>query len=434
VEGNNGEVKKNGKKEGDEKKITVLHLSWEYPPHKVGGLGTHVQNLSKAEVKANIQPIVLTCGFNGNCGISLEDGVLVYRVDADGIPAEDFFSWTLQMNILLQAASAEIFSKYKIDLIHAHDWLVTTTAVALKHIYRIPLVATIHALESGRYGGIKGDRQMMIHDLEGKLVFEAWRVICCSNFMKYSVVGTFCCPEDKVDVIPNGVNVSDFEFDYNKDEFKRKYAMPEEKIVLFVGRHVWEKGLDVLIGAIPMILEKHPEAKFVITGDGYLRGQCESLANQIAPQGKVLFTGYLPDKELKMLMKTADVMVIPSRYEPFGIVALEGLAAKTPIVVADTGGLGEIVRHEENGIKIWVDNSESLAWGVNYILDNPERAKQIVENGYKEVKEKYSWLSIAKQTRQVYERILAEYSRVNWKPRFNFWEKRNGVSELGIKE
>ncbi len=406
--------------ERDDRKITVLHISWEFPPFKVGGLGTHVYHLTRAQAKAGMEPIVLTCGFEGNYGKEEKDGVVVYRINADNIPAEDFFSWVLQMNMLLQIEAAGIFRENRVSIIHAHDWLSTTTAVALKHIYRVPLIATIHALESGRYGGIRGDRQVLIHDLEGKLVFEAWRVICCSNFMKYSVVSTFATPEDKIDVVPNGVETAEFDsLQFNEQEFKNRFALPHEKIVLFVGRHVWEKGLDILMGAVPMILEKHPEAKFVVTGDGYHRQHCESLAKQNVPEGKVLFTGYVDDDTLKKLMKIADVIVVPSRYEPFGIVALEAMAARTPVVVADTGGLSEIVEHEKTGIKVWVENSESLAWGVKYVLDenNREKIMRMVENAYSTVKEKYSWDNAAKLTRKIYERVLKEYEKVTWKPR-----------------
>ena len=412
--------------EGTDGKITVLHLSWEYPPHKVGGLATHLQNLARNQVREGMNPIILTCGYNGNYGENQEDGVLVYRINADNIPAEDFFSWVLQMNLLLQVKAAEVFQNHKIDIIHAHDWLVTTSAVALKHIYRVPLVSTIHALESGRYGGIRGDRQVLIHDLESKLTFESWRVICCSNFMKYSVMGAFHTPGDKIDVIHNGVDVRDFELEFDHAEFKSRYALQDEKIVLFVGRHVWEKGLDILIGAVPFILEKHPEAKFVITGNGYLREKCEKLAKQIAPEGKVLFTGYVDDETLKKLMIAADTVVVPSRYEPFGIVALEAMASRTPVVVADTGGLAEIVEHERNGIKVWVDHSESLAWGVNRVLDNGAAVEKLVERGHKDVSEKYTWSSAAKKTAEVYRRVMEEYSRISWKPRPEIF----GMSEV----
>ncbi len=403
--------------EGDDGKITVLHLSWEYPPHKVGGLATHLQNLAREQVKEGVTPIVLTCGYEGNYGVKEEEGVIVYRINADHIPAEDFFSWVLQMNLLLQVKAAEIFQNHKVDIIHAHDWLVTTTAVALKHIYRIPLISTIHALESGRYGGIRGDRQVLINDLESKLTFESWRVICCSNFMKYSLIGAFHVPEDKIDVIPNGVNVEDFNIEFDKNEFKSKFALPEEKIILFVGRHVWEKGLDILMGAIPFILGKHPEAKFVVTGDGYLRGKCEEIAREKAPEGKVLFTGYVDDDTLKKLMIISDVIVIPSRYEPFGIVALEAMAARTPAVVADTGGLAEIVKHEKNGIKVWVDHSESLAWGVNYVLDGKDKISKIVDEGYRTARDIYTWQATARKTISTYKRVLSEYSKITWKPR-----------------
>ena len=353
--------------------MKILHLTWEYPPHKIGGLATHVEALAKAQTKIGLEPIVITCGFNDNYGFEEKDGVKIYRFDADNIPAEDFPSWTLQMNTLLTNMAAEVLNKYEdIVLIHAHDWLVSTAAITLKHFYRKPLIVTIHSMEVGRRGGIYDDRQKLIHDLEGRLVFESWKTICCSNYMKNSVCSTFSTPWDKVDVIENGVEIKTIDSNVDLSEIKSRYALPHERIVFFVGRHVWEKGLDVLMGAIPVILEKYPDVKFVIAGKGYSTDSCKEIAHNLGVAHKVTFTGFIEDEIANAIFKISDVVAVPSRYEPFGIVALEAMALDTPVVVSDTGGLSEIIDHDKDGLKVWSNNSESLAWGLNRILGDKE--------------------------------------------------------------
>ncbi len=398
--------------------MKILHLTSEYPPHKVGGLGTHVDDLTRAQVKAGIEPIVIACAFSGSQGYENIDGVHVFRFDADNIPAEDFPSWALQMNVLMQNQASKVIEEFKdISLIHAHDWLVATAAIGLKHIYRIPLLSTIHSLEEGRRGGIYEDRQELIRDIERKMVYESWRVITCSNFMKQSVCSSFYTPWDKIDVIPNGVNMSKYDFNYDRyAEIRNKFALPYEKIVFFVGRHVWEKGVDVLVGAVGSVLKEVPEAKFVITGEGYMTEKCRDLTNQMGLGNKVLFTGYTDDDTLDALLHISDVVVIPSRYEPFGIVALEGMASRTPVVASDTGGLSEIIQHEVNGLKVWSGHSESLAIGISRVLKDNGLKENIVTNAYNTVKSTYNWQNIANMTKSTYERIIDEYNKADWKP------------------
>ncbi len=398
--------------------MKVLHLTSEYPPHKIGGLGTHVEELTRAEAKAGIEPVVVTCAFGGHSSYEAKDGVHIFRFDADNIPAEDFPSWALQMNILMQNEASKVIEQFKdIALVHAHDWLAATAAINVKHIYRLPLITTIHSLEIGRRNGIYEDRQELIHDIERKLVYESWRVITCSNFMKQSVCSIFFTPWDKIDVIPNGVHAQKYNFDYARyDEMKKKFALPHEKIVFFVGRHVWEKGVDVLIGAVPSVIAEVRDVKFVISGEGYMTDKCKNLSAQMGVQDKVLFTGYTDDGTLNALMHISHAIAIPSRYEPFGIVALEGMASKTPVVVSDTGGLSEIVQHETTGLKVWAGHSESLAYGIKRALQDEGLRQYIIANAEKSVKDTYNWENIAGMTKKTYERIVGEYKTANWKP------------------
>ncbi len=183
--------------------------------------------------------------------------------------------------------------------------------------------------------------------------------------------------------------------------------------MLFVGRLVYEKGVHVLVNAAPKVLEK-TNAKFIIVGNGYMKDQLSTLANGMGLAHKVMFTGFLDDETLRKLQRCADVSVVPSLFEPFGIVALEAMAAKSPVVVSDTGGLSEIVNHDVDGVKVYTGNPESLAWGINRVLTDEAYANTIRTNAYRKVQEKYNWDKIAQQTKTMYENILAEYSKSFW--------------------
>ncbi len=396
--------------------MKILHLTWEYPPNKIGGLATHVESLAKAQAKDGITPIVVTCAYSGNHGFEEKDGVKIYRFDADNIPAEDFPSWALQMNTLMANQASEILNDNDdVAMIHAHDWLVSTAAITLKHIYRKPLIVTIHSMELGRRGGIYDDRQKLIHDLEGRLVFESWKTICCSHYMKDAICSAFGVSWDKVEVIPNGVCEEGLETTHDLNEVKAQYALPHEKIVFFVGRHVWEKGLDVLMGAVPEVLEKNPDAKFIIAGRGYTTDKCRQMAYDFGFADKVAFTGFIEDGVMNALYKVSDVVAVPSRYEPFGIVALEAMAAETPVVVADTGGLSEIIEQEKDGIKVWPNHSESLSWGINRVLLDTGLADYIRKNAKEKIKNMYTWSVVSKNTNELYGRISEEYKNADWK-------------------
>ncbi len=396
----------------------VLHLAWEFYPYKVGGLGTHIEYLAKAQAKSDEWvPYVITPGYGKFREFEDYEGVKVYRFDANGIVAEDFPSWALQMNEHMISFASDLIVNGGIEIIHAHDWLVSTAGVSLKHIFRLPLISTIHSLEKGRRNELHNDREFLINDLEARLAFESWYVIACSMFMKNSVSSVLSVPYDKIHYIPNGVIEENIDFDYNVE--KNKYALPDEKIVLFMGRHVWEKGLDVFADSIPKILEKHPYAKFVITGKGYMTDQVKAKVYEYGVSHKVLFTGFIDDDSLKRLIRVSDILVVPSRYEPFGIVALEGMINKVPVVVSDVGGLAEIISHEYNGMKAYVDNPDSVFYCVDRIFSDSMLRDNIVKNAYYEAKNKYSWNKIAKDTLNLYDKVLKENENNHvWKSRF----------------
>jgi glycosyltransferase involved in cell wall biosynthesis len=393
-----------------------MMLTWEFPPRIIGGISPHVYYLSKSLTKNAVKVYVVTCDFPGAPPHETLDGVEVYRVDSYKNPSPDFASWVYLMNMNMQKEAASIVRELGgVDIFHAHDWLVANAGIGLKHVFRRPLLATIHSTEYGRRNGIHSDYERMIHETEAWLTYEAWRVICCSNYMVSHVKWVFGLPEDKLVMIPNGVDAKEYEKSEDTDlnQFRQKFALPEERIVLFVGRLVYEKGIHILINAVPKVLEK-VNVKFVVVGNGYMQ---QSLSEHIKNMGfahKVMFTGFVDDKTLRNLQRCADVSVVPSLFEPFGIVALEAMAAKSPVVVSDTGGLSEIVEHEVTGIKVYPNNPDSLAWGITRVLLDENFANRLRENAYQKVVEKFNWDKISQQTKRVYENILNEYSKTFW--------------------
>jgi glycosyltransferase involved in cell wall biosynthesis len=302
-----------------------------------------------------------------------------------------------------------------VDVFHAHDWLVATAGIGLKHVFRRPLFATMHSTEIGRRNGIHSDYERMINETEAWLAYEAWKVICCSDYMVSHVRWAFGVSADKMMTIPNGVNV-DVYAKIKKNEltqFRSRFALPEEKIVLFVGRLVHEKGVHVLINAVPKVLEK-VNAKIIIVGNGYMKEQLSGIVRGMGITDKVMFTGFVDDETLRRLQTCADVSVVPSLFEPFGIVALEAMAARSPLVVSDAGGLAQIVDHDVDGVKVYAGNPDSLAWGITRILTDETYANRLRENAYKKIQERFNWDRIAQQTMGAYETVLNEYSKSSW--------------------
>jgi 1,4-alpha-glucan branching enzyme len=321
------------------------------------------------------------------------------------------------MNVNMQREAADLVRSLdgRVDIFHAHDWLVATAGIGLKHVFRRPFFATMHSTEIGRRNGLHSDYERMIHETEAWLTYEAWKVICCSDYMISHVQWAFGLPRDKLVMVPNGVCTEVYSSDekHEMEGFRNRFALPQEKIVLFVGRLVFEKGVQVLVNAIPKVLAK-TNAKVIIVGNGYMKDQLANVVHSMGLAHKVMFTGFIDDKTLRRLQKCADVSVVPSLFEPFGIVALEAMAAESPVVVSDTGGLSEIVDHEVDGVKVYPDSPDSLAWGITRVLSDGAFAERVRTNALKKVREKYNWDKIAQQTTGIYERILDDYSKSFW--------------------
>ena len=386
--------------------MRICMLTWEFPPRIVGGIARHCLALSKALAKLGHEVYVVTLEFPGAPLFEDINGIKVYRVLIElGHP--NFIIWTFLFNHFMEKKVADLSENIEFDIIHIHDWLTAKAGISSKHFLNKPLISTIHSTEEGRSRGLHNPDSFLIDGIEWWMTYEARQVIVCSNSVKWEVESHFSLPHDKVTVIPNGIEVSSFNLNINREEVKRRYGIkPNERIILFVGRLVPQKGVDTLIKAAPLIMQQHRDARILIAGDGWSRNYLEELARSMGLGDRIRFLGFISDWELEDLMVTADVLVVPSIYEPFGIVALEGMAAGTPVVATNIGGLSEIIEHDRTGVLVYPEDPGSIAWGINKVLSDPKYADWLVRNARRKVRKAYSWEAIAKRTVEVYEAAI----------------------------
>jgi glycogen(starch) synthase len=384
--------------------LSVALLSWEYPPVVVGGLARHVHALARGLAGHGHRVTVYTRGDARTPGESLDEGVRVVRVQdyPPRIPMEDLVPWVLGLNLaLLHRAERDIRDRPP-DVLHAHDWLVAYAAAALKDLGDLPLVATIHATEHGRHAGrLFGPTQRFIHAVERWLTAEADRVITCSSYMRRELTTLFDIPPSKLNMIPNQVDASAFE--WREHEAIRGNLWPADRpLVLFAGRLQYEKGVQTILQAVPLIERGAPGTGVLITGRGTYQHDLESLAAHLSLDGRVRFEGFVDEDRLRRLYAAADVVVVPSLYEPFGLVALESMASGTPVVAANTGGLREIVEHGVTGLRFVPGDPGSLARATIRVLNDRALATRLAGQARTALAHRGSWADAASRTADAY--------------------------------
>jgi glycogen(starch) synthase len=379
--------------------MRILMATWEFPPFKVGGIGSHCYDLSRTLASMDHDVHILTYGDNR--ALEKTEGVTVHRMPSTYAP--DTISWSMFLSHQMEKKAIELHKEERFDVIHAHDWMTVPAGVGIKKLLNIPMVFTLHSTEKGR-SGIHDSYTRMINDLEWYGTYEAGEVITVGKDFHSEVKHMFNVPESKIHYIRNGVDIS--RFDNNTPEVSRsEYVTDWEKLILFVGRLTYQKGVDYLLGAIPGVLKQHPEAKFVIAGGGAL-DHYKDMAHRIGIGHKTYFTGYLPEESLISLFKTADLTVAPSVYEPFGIVALESAAARIPTVGSYVGGLKETIIHEMTGLHSYPAHLISLSDQINRSLWDEDWRKWMGSNARKMVEKDYTWDKIARWTTGVYGKSL----------------------------
>ena len=363
----------------------VLLLSWEYPPVIEGGLARHVRKLAEALVRQGVVVDVLTRGRHragdspdADAGVEERCGVNVHRVREPSWPRDldRFVAWVEQMNADMLAAGEALAQENSYELVHGHDWLVAQASSALAERLAVPYVTTIHATEHGRHQGwVAKHPQSHIHAAERRMVRRAEHLITCSRYMKSHVMGVFGAPPANIDVIPNGIDPRDLEPFVATDlsALRARFAAPGERLVLLVGRLVYEKGFHLALDALAPVIKRFGDVRFVVAGTGTAEAELKRQARRLRLTRHGTFLGWVGDDMLHSLYRVADLCIVPSIYEPFGLVALEAMASGCLCVVADTGGLREVVPDDGTvGLRFPSRDSQALGEILEQVLSDDD--------------------------------------------------------------
>jgi glycogen(starch) synthase len=393
--------------------IRVLVLSWEYPPIVEGGLARHVRKLAEALVAEDVEVHVLTRGDETQEAEELRGGVHVHRVREPRRPRDlgEFVSWIEHMNADMLAAGVELGDRFSFDLVHGHDWLVAVAGDHLAKRFRCPLVMTVHATEYGRHQGwVDQHPQSWIHSVERWMTNRAEGVITCSHYMRGHVADIYDLDEDRVRVIPNGIDPSDLVPVEDLETLRARFAAPDEQLVLLVGRLVYEKGFQLALEALAGpdgIIATVGKVRFLVAGSGTHERELKQQAGELGLLDHGTFLGWIGDDVLHSLYRIADLTVVPSLYEPFGLVALEAMASGCPCIVADTGGLREVIPEGDRvGLRFRGGDAEHLAVMIERMLtDAPLRDRLVAEASEHVLR--FDWSDVARQTAGLYAEVVA---------------------------
>jgi glycogen(starch) synthase len=390
--------------------MRVLLVSWEYPPVIEGGLGRHVRKLSEQLVLDGAEVHVLTRGGRRLAQEEIRHGVLVHRVREPEFPKDvsAFVRWVDHMNADMRALGLELGERFEFDLVHSHDWLVAGASEPLARAFGRPWLVTVHATEYGRHQGwVQKHPQSHIHAAERAMVRRADRVITCSEFMRRHVARVFGVAPRRITAIQNAIDPRDLEpVADDLDGLRARFAAPDERLVLMVGRLVYEKGFHVALDALAPVINRLGNVRFVVAGTGTAEQELKRQARRLRLARHGTFLGWTGDDMLHSLYRVADLCIVPSIYEPFGLVALEAMASGCLCVVADTGGLKEVVPGDGSvGHRFPSRDAEALSDIVEQVLGDDEARARAVEAAREHVLQ-FDWAEVARETLGVYEALV----------------------------
>lgn len=389
--------------------LRILMLAWEYPPMIVGGLGRHVYELSRALTRNGHEVHVITVHDKAQVFYEEIESIHVHRVVRNLYDKNAFYEWVNHLNEEMIAYALDLCERYEFHVVHAHDWLVAKCAIELQQKKCLATVTTIHATEHGRNNGIHTSLQYNIHMKEKELAEASQFIIVCSQFMKDEVVKVLAIQSEKVTVLPNGIDEHFFHEIVPTYKILEDIQCEQRFLIFSIGRIVSEKGFYTIIEVAPHLTFLYPNLLFIIAGKGPMLEQYRSIVKERGLEQHVMFYGYISEEEQRAFLQCCDVLLIPSLYEPFGIVALEGMLAKKPVVVSSVGGLREIITDGVNGFHIEAGCPYSLSHQLTYVIEEYEIACQIACKGYEDVLTYYNWDQIAKSTANVYENVVQHH-------------------------
>lgn len=385
-------------------------FGWELPPFNSGGLGVACDGLTKALAEQNID---ITFVLPKKVPVKAGHMKLVFA-DLDGFTWPDFSPYAtvnpgmdrlpgdISAAVQMYARNAaSIAQKYQCDVIHAHDWLCFPAGMVASGLVGKPLVTHVHATEYDRCGGNQVNGQ--VYSLESQGVSKSSAVIAVSQFTKNLLMRYYSAAPDKVEVVHNGINADEYiASSYSPDplwELKRNGF----KIVLYVGRITLQKGVDYFLKAAQKVLAFHPNTVFLIAGSGDMQNQIIELSVSLGISDHVLFTGFIRGEELKQVYRSADLFVMPSVSEPFGITALESVASGTPALISKQSGVSEALKH---ALKVDFWDIDEMTDKMAAVLYHPSLKRTLSENGRAESKS-HTWKTAATKTIKVYEKVLS---------------------------
>lgn len=371
-----------------------------------GGLAVHVTELAAGLQRRGHHVHVVTRRAQGQRGYDLIHGVHYHRVthghSPDAVANAD----------LMCKAMAHCFYEVSshvggLDIAHAHDWMAVNALKYVMQGFGTPGILTMHSTEYGRDGNVFFDGfARRVRDVEAAGCHAARLVIAVSNFLAEEVARIYHVPRTKIHAVHNGVNYRAFEGALDAGDVKRRYGIaPLAPMIFSPARMTLQKGMDLLVQAVPLLLASNPEARFVISGDGPERSKIVDLAHRLGVAHAIVFRTAMSRGEFIDLMRACNIVAVPSRNEPFGIVVLEGWAAGKPVVATNSGGPREFVWHDVNGILVNPD-PQGIAHGLGMLLTNHDHCRWLGANGRRAVEETFNWDTIAGYTEGVY-RVLA---------------------------
>jgi len=388
--------------------MRIAMFSWE-SLHSIflGGLGVHVTELAAGLQRRGHEVHVITRRKQTQNSYDWIDGVHYHRIDHEVVEG-DFVATMDKMCQSMADKFADITNMVgKFDLLHAHDWL---TGNALKYSmqrFGTKGILSMHSTEYGRdgnvfYEGFAHD----VRDCEAEACFHADQIICVSGFLAAEVERIYAVPHDKIHVVPNGVNYHAFDGLIDPAAIKAEYGIaPMAPTIFAAGRMSLQKGMDMLVEAVPMILASYPETKFIISGSGPEKDHVVRVAQEIGAMNNIIFLESLPRQKYIDLIRAVDIVAVPSRNEPFGIVVLEAWAAGKPVVCTTAGGPREFVWHNVNGFLVDA-NPGGLAHGIGSLLADHDHCRALGANGRKACEDMFNWDNVASYTEGVYQYVL----------------------------
>jgi glycosyltransferase involved in cell wall biosynthesis len=299
--------------------------------------------------------------------------------------------------------------KKPFDIVHAHDWPTCNALAWIKDDVSIGGVLTLNSIEPARIGHEADEgvsKSIADHEQNGLNRADCVMAVCHS--LTKDITDYFSCDEEKMLVVRAGLNIERYSRLLDPAPVKARYNLsPFDKIVLFHGQLEYRFGPDLMLEAIPEIIAKHHDARFIFTGSGPLHGEIERLANERGLGYAVRFASSPNEEDRRDLIIASEMVVLPTRNAPFNCYALEGWASCKPIVATPSGGCGEYIWHEVTGLHIF-DRPDSVAWGVNYLLDDPDKAAWMGNNGIIAAKAAFNSNMFAENAKNAYRMAMAK--------------------------